>query len=520
MANGKTARRYITSAVLRYGLAVSSVAVALILTLLFAPDGLITPVFFLAIILTAWVGGIGPGMLAALLATLALDYFFLDPVNSLYFEPSHIPQLVVFFVSAALVSSWSAARKRAETLLRQARDEQEAKVQERTADLKQANDMLRAEIAERERVEETLRQRAALLDLAHDTVFVRDLSDVITYWNRGAEEQYGWKREEATGQVSHQLTQTIFPVPLEEINAELLGTGRWDGELIHTKRDGTKVVVASRWSLQQDAQGNPVAILETDNDITERRQAEEALNKAQAELAHITRMMTMGELAASIAHEVNQPLTAVITNANACARWLAGQSPNLGEAREAISRIVRDGNRASEVLKRIRAMLKKTAPQKSHLDINEAIREIIALAQSEARRNRVLLTADLAAGLPPVMADRVQLQQVALNLIINGMEAMRSVTDRPRNLLVRTQRDESGHVMVSVEDSGTGIDPQSIDRLFDAFYTTKPEGMGMGLSISRSIIEAHGGKLWASANNGRGATLQFTLPANGGNHHN
>jgi two-component system, LuxR family, sensor kinase FixL len=520
MSNIETARGRMTSAVLRYGLAVSSVAVALMFTFLLRPDGLVAPLFFLAIILTAWAGGKGPGLLAALLATLSIDYFFLEPIYHLKFDPAHLPQMLVFFVSAVLVSSWSAARKRAETLLRQARDEQEAKVQERTADLKQANENLQAEIADRKRVEETLRERAALLDLTHDTVFVRDLSDVITYWNRGAEEQYGWKREEATGQVTHQLTQTIFPAPLEEINAELLGTGRWEGELIHTKRDGTKVVVASRWSLQHDAQGNPLAILETNNDITERRQAEEALNKAQAELAHITRMMTMGELAASIAHEVNQPLTAVITNANACARWLSGQSPNLGEAREAISRIVRDGNRASEVIKRIRAMLKKTAPQKSHLDINEAIREIIALAQSEARRNRVLLTADLAAGLPPVLADRVQLQQVALNLIINGIEAMRSVTDRPRNLLVRTQRDESGHVMVSVQDSGTGIDPQNVDRLFDAFYTTKSEGMGMGLSISRSIIEAHGGQLWALANNGHGATLQFTLPANGGNHHN
>ena len=505
---------------MRYGLAVSSVALATIITFQLRPDELVTPVFFLAIILSAWVGGVGPGLLAALLATMAVDYFFLGPGYSLKFNPGHLPQLIIFFVSAVLVSSWSASRKRAETLLMQARDEQDAKVQERTADLRQANEKLQAEIAERERVEATLRERAALLDLTHDTVFVRDMNDVITYWNRGAEELYGWKREEATGQVSHQLTHTVFLVPVEEVYAELLATGRWAGELVHTKRDGARVVVASRWSLQHDGQGNAAAILETNNDITERRQTEEALNKAQGELAHITRMMTMGELAASIAHEVNQPLTAVITNANACLRWLAGQTPNLGEAREAINRIVRDGNRASEVIKRIRAMLKKTTPQKSDLDINEVIREIIALAQSEVRRNRVQLAADLAAGLPPVLADRIQLQQVALNLIINGIEAMRQVTDRPRNLLVRTRRDDSGRVMVSVEDSGTGIDPQNVDRLFDAFYTTKPEGMGMGLSISRSIIEAHGGELWASANNGHGATLHFTLPANGGNQDN
>ena len=500
------------------------------------------------------------------------------------------------------------------------------------------------DITERKRAEEALRERADLLNLTHDSVFVRDMRDMITYWNRGAQELYGWTEEDAVGQVSHQLTQTIFPEPLEEINAELLVTGRWEGELIHTKQDGTQVVVASRWSLERDAAGNAVAVLETNNDITERkraeealreseeqwravfennptmyfmvdaggtilsvnpfgaeqlgytvnelvgspvlnvfyeadreavrrnvarcfdqlnwsmnwearkvrkdgkvlwvretaravllknqpiilvacediterRRAEEALAEAQAELAHLTRMMTMGELTASIAHEVNQPLTAVITSANACLRWLAGQSPNLGEAREAVGRIVRAGNRASEVLKRIRAMLKKTTPQKSPIDINEAIKEVVALAQGEAHRNRASLTADLTAGLPPVFADPVQLQQVVLNLIINGIEAMSSVTDRSRKLLIQTQRDGSGGVMVSVQDSGAGIDPQDIEHLFDAFYTTKAEGMGIGLSISRSIIEAHGGRLWASANIGPGAMFQFSLPANDSNQH-
>ena len=213
---------------------------------------------------------------------------------------------------------------------------------------------------ERKRTEEVLREQAGLLDLTHDTVFVRDMNDVITYWNRGAAELYGWTREEAVGKVSHQLMQTIFPAPLEEINAELLRTGRWEGELVHTKRDGTQVVVASRWSMQQDEQGRPLATLETNNDITERKQAEEALRKAQAELAHVTRVMTMGELTASIAHEVNQPLSGVVTNGNACLRWLAGDSPNLDEAREAARRIIRDGNRASDVIARIRALVQKT----------------------------------------------------------------------------------------------------------------------------------------------------------------
>jgi two-component system, LuxR family, sensor kinase FixL len=367
------------------------------------------------------------------------------------------------------------------------------------------------EIEERKRAEEVLREQSRLLDLTHDTVFVRDVNDVITYWNRGAAKLYGWTREEAVGKVTHQLMQTIFPAPLEEINAELLRTGRWEGELVHTKRDGTQVTVASRWSIQQDEQGRPLATLETNNDITERKQAEEALRKAQSELAHVTRVMTMGELTASIAHEVNQPLSGVVTNSNACLRWLAAPIPNLDEARQAVSRIIRDGNRASDIITRIRALVRKTDTEKDRLDINDAIQDVAALAQGEVRRNCVVLRTELAHDLPPVVGDRVQLQQVILNLVMNGVEAMPSVADRRRELLICSRQHESDKVLVAVQDSGIGLDPQSMERIFDAFYTTKSEGMGMGLAISRSIVENHGGRLWAVSNNGPGATFQFTL---------
>ena len=249
-----------------------------------------------------------------------------------------------------------------------------------------------AEIAERKRGEDILRERANLLDLTHDTVFVRDVNDVITFWNRGAERLYGWTREEAVGQVSHHLMQTIFPAPLEKITAELNSTGRWEGELIHARRDGTQVVVASRWALQLDERGKPIAVLETNNDITERKRAEEALHKAQAELAHVTRVATLGEMTASIAHEVNQPLGAVVNNASACLRWLAGQAPNLEEARQSAALIIADGHRASEIIGRIRALVKKAPPQKDWLDINETILEVIALARSEVQTNRVVAT--------------------------------------------------------------------------------------------------------------------------------
>jgi C4-dicarboxylate-specific signal transduction histidine kinase len=251
-------------------------------------------------------------------------------------------------------------------------------------------------------------------------------------------------------------------------------------------------------------------------DLTERKRAEEALHQAQAELAHITRVMTMGELTASIAHEVNQPLAALVTNANAGLRWLAGKPPNLEEARECLRRIIRDGNRAGDVITRIRSLVKKSAPAKTWLDLNDTIQEVLLITNAEARRHQVVVRTELAAALPPVRGDRVRLQQVILNLVMNGIEAMKEVTDRPRELLIRSRPEASSHVLVAVQDRGIGLDEQRLERVFEAFYTTKREGMGMGLPISRSIIEAHGGRLWPTAHRDDGATFQFTLPTEGG----
>jgi two-component system sensor kinase FixL len=357
-----------------------------------------------------------------------------------------------------------------------------------------------------------LRDQARLLDLTHDTIFVRDSNDVITYWNRGAQELYGWRADEAIGKVSHQLTKTVFPAPLEDITAELLRTGRWEGELIHTKRDGTCVTVASRWSLQRNERGRPVAILETNNDITERRRTQEALDRTEAELAHVARVTTLGELTASIAHEVNQPLAGIVTNGAACLRWLGREPPELNEAHRAVESMISDGKRASGVVSGLRALAKKTDPQRLRLDLNEVIDEVVLLFQRELLNNRVALRLELASALPQVLADRIQLQQVLMNLLINSLQAMAHVTDGPRELLIRSQRHDIDQVLVEVRDSGIGIDPENADLLFSAFFTTKPDGVGIGLSICRSIIQAHGGRIWASPNTGRGATLQFTLP--------
>jgi C4-dicarboxylate-specific signal transduction histidine kinase len=243
---------------------------------------------------------------------------------------------------------------------------------------------------------------------------------------------------------------------------------------------------------------------------SERERAEDALLHTQAELAHVTRVATLGELTASIAHEINQPLAAVVNNASACLRWLAAQ--NLEEARQSARLVVADGHRAGEIVGRIRALAKKALLQKEWLDINETIREVITLARSEVQKNGVSLQTRLADNVPLILGDRIQLQQVILNLMINAIEAMSGGGEGPRELWVSSERVGSTEVLIDVRDSGPGLDPQSLDRLFDAFYTTKPQGMGMGLAISRSIVEAHDGRLWATANAPHGAVFQFTLP--------
>jgi PAS domain S-box-containing protein len=486
--------------------------------------------------------------------------------------------------------------------------------------------------------EMVLREQAGLLDLTHDTVFVRDMNDVITYWNHGAEELYGWKGGEAVGKITHQLLQTIFPKPLDEITAELFRTGRWEGELVHTKKDGTRAIVASRWSVQRDTRGHPLAILETNNDITERNQAEAALRRsdaylaeaqklsltgsfgwkvssgelfwsdetfrifgydrtikptlelvierthptdivrvrqlidrasrdkrdwklehqllmpdgsvksvnvvaravrdesggveflgsvmdvsaakqaeqelrqAHAELAHITRVTTLGELTASIAHEVNQPIAAVATNAAAGLGWLEAKPPNLDEVRATLGYIVQDAQRAGDVMHRIRALAKKAPLSMAWFDVNEAVLDVIALTRSELAKQGVSLQTKLATGLPLIEGDRIQLQQVVLNLILNAIDAMSGIDNEAREVRIDTGTEASNAVLVTVRDFGTGLDPQNVDRLFKAFYTTKPGGLGMGLAICRSIIQSHGGRLWATANEPRGAVFQFTLP--------
>jgi PAS domain S-box-containing protein len=403
-------------------------------------------------------------------------------------------------------------RNRVERSLQLAHDELELRVRQRTQELATANLQLQAEISERLRTEEDLRKQAELLELAHDAIIVRDFDDRITYWNSGAEQVYGWTREQALGETVPNLLQSIYPSSIESIKEEIVRVGSWEGELTQTRQDGETVIISSRWALQRDEHGQPAAVLQINTDITQRKRAEENLRSMHAQLAHLARVTTMGELAASIAHEVNQPLSAVVTNGNACLRWMALAEPNLDEARAAVTAIVKEGRRASDIIARIRALMKKSPPQMTQLDVNVLIREVLTLIKHEVQRNRVMLRTDLTEGPTAVMGDRVQLQQVILNLVMNAVESASTTAESHTEVLVTSRNDEN-QVTVAIRDSGVGIDPKNLDQLFNPFFTTKPHGMGMGLPISRSTIESHGGRLWAASNPSRGATFQFTLPA-------
>ena len=317
-----------------------------------------------------------------------------------------------------------------------------------------------------------------------------------------------------------ELTPTEWAAADERAVAELRATGSCKTfEKEYFRKDGSRVPVLLGAATFGESQDQGVAFV---LDLTERKRAEEDLRESerryretQMELAHVNRVTTMGQLTASIAHEVSQPIAAAATNASAGLRWLAAQPPDLKEARDAFDSIIKASNQAGEVIGRIRALIKKVPERKATLDINETILETISLTRSEMRQHGVLLKTELTNGLPRIWGDRVQLQQVILNLIMNAIEAMSEISEGSRELLIGSSIDSPDGVIVTVRDSGAGLKSESLDHLFDPFYTTKPAGIGMGLSICRSITEAHGGRVWATANVSPGASFHFSLPAHG-----
>jgi two-component system sensor kinase FixL len=362
---------------------------------------------------------------------------------------------------------------------------------------------------------EGLSAQAALLDLTHDAIFVRGRNDVITYWNFGAEELYGWKRKEALGQNAKALLKTKYS-PSAGTTEQPDDISRWQGELIHTRRDGSEVLVVSRWSVQCDERGRPLATMETNSDITEQKRAEDALHQARSQLEHVTRVSTLGELTASIAHEVNQPLAAVVTNGEACLRWLLRDEPNVEEVRVAVERMIGNGRRASDVIARLRALARKANPSHIVLTFNDIVADVIPLVEREMLNNDVALKLDLQAPAPTMLGDRVQLAQVVINLVVNAIQAMSQIDSRTRllSIMSKTSSENSNFPMavLEIEDAGTGIDPEITKNIFNAFYTTKPDGMGMGLSICRTIIESHGGSILATSGDRWGAVFKIKVP--------
>ena len=604
--------------VLHYAVAILAVAAAVVAGLLldhFLQAAPVVSLFLCMILLAAWLGGAGPGLLATALSILALDYYFIPPLHSFTVAPQELPRIVLFAI-AALFSVWVCAvpRRTAESL-RRARDERELRdlietmpavavaalpdgsptfVNRRWTEYTglSAEDTVGSgwkTAIHPEDFERWLKLWRACLATGQpfeDEVRFRRVADgeYRWFWTRGVplrdkqgniagwyglgmdiqDRKYAEQERERLLQLERQaereLRVTIDTIPALVaryrpdgspdfvnqtwqtyigLSQDSLRGQRWavaihpddlpridaawrahlaTGQPFEMEQRLCRADGEYRWFLVRrvplrNENGEVISWYGVGHDIEDQKRAEHALQTAHAELTHVTRVTTLGEMSASIAHEVNQPLTAIATNAEASLRWLSRDVPDIEEARASIGQVVKDAHRAGEVIRRIRDFSKKADPQMTQLDINGVVEEAVTLVQHEALRHGVAIRLELASGLPPVRGDRIQLQQVIVNLAINGMEAMTSVQERERVLIIRTQRHKSSRVLVAVEDAGVGIEPENVNRVFSAFHTTKPDGLGMGLSICRSIIEAHGGQLWTSPNAGPGMTFQFMISA-------
>jgi PAS domain S-box-containing protein len=388
------------------------------------------------------------------------------------------------------------------------------------SDLAQLNVELTQENSDRRRAEEALRaSEQRLQDIIDNTsavIFVKDLELRYLLVNREFERRHNVRREEIRGKDDFDIHPYGVAEEVRGNDAQVIRAGApIHFEEVVPSEQGNRCYICAKFPLR-DRNGKPYAVCGIATDITEHKQAENALQQAQAEIARASRMTTIEQLAASIAHEVNQPLAAVVTSGNACLNWLATSPPNLRKAREAVERMVRDGNRASDVLKRVRALMRKAPLVKSPVNLNEVIQEVLTLLAGELRKQSVELSTELGLNLPAVIGDFVQLQQVLLNLVMNAIESMANTTRRPRAIHIQSRLDDNAGrsgVLVAVRDSGVGLSPEEVVQVFEAFYSTKPEGMGMGLWICRSIIEVHGGQLTARPNEAGGATFQFVLPS-------
>jgi PAS domain S-box-containing protein len=494
MPSAEISSRSRTSVILRHGLAVVSVAIALGVALAAHSLGIEKvefPLLLMAVAVTVWYAGAIAGSLAVVLSGLGFNYFFTQPLYTFYIEASDRPVFVVFLLFALVIASFAGRRRRIERELLDARDQLQSEVAERT-------------------------QQASLLDLTHDTIFVRDMGDVITYWNRGAEELYGWRAEQAIGQRAPELLRTVFPLPIDEIRAELLRAGRWEGELERTKADGTRVVVACRWSLRHGGRERPEAILETNNDITERKRRELEVRTLNAHLERRTAELqaTNRELEAfaySISHDLRAPLRHTVgytelLQKNAAASLDTKNRRYMTLILEAAKRM---GNLIDDLLAFSRIGRAETRMVRVSLDqlVKEALHDI--RPETEGRN-----IAWNVGPLPDVYGDRSMLKLVLVNLLSNSVKFTR--TRAQAEIEIGCAADNPGETVIFVRDNGVGFDMQYADKLFGVFQRLHPteafEGTGIGLATVQRVIHRHGGRVWAEGVVDRGATFHFSVP--------
>lgn len=477
----------------RYGLAVLSVSVALGGALLlgnFHFRDVELPLFLFAVAVTAWYGGAGAAVLALLLSGLIFDYFFIEPLFTLNISPADIPYYLVFASFASLITWFSTVRRRFEKELRQARNDLEIEVAERT-------------------------QQASLLNLTHDTIFVRDMSNTITYWNRGAQELYGWTAEEAIGQGAYELLQTVFPSPVEDIRAELLRTGRWDGELQTTKADGSRVIVASRWSLRQDDQGRPSAILETSNDVTERERRQQEIQKLNEELGKRTSELeaTNHELEA-FAYTISHDLRAPLRHMAGFTELLQKNTASILNERNQrhVKMILESVQRMGELIDDLLAFsrISRAETHKTLVSLKQLVDEAIGEAQQDADGRDIIWK---VGKLPDCYGDRSMLRLVLVNLIANAVKFTRPRS--PAEIEIGSLDQAPNEVTVFVRDNGVGFDMKYVRKLFGVFQRLHRaeafEGTGIGLATIQRIIHRHGGRAWAEGKVDQGATFYFSI---------
>jgi PAS domain S-box-containing protein len=482
------------SPVLRYGLAVASIAIALGLALLAQRYGfhnVEVPLFLFAVAVTSWYSGLKPGALAVVLSIAFFDYFFTEPRYSFYVTSSDIPYLLVFLSFALLVAGFSTVRRRVEGELRKARDDLQMEVAERT-------------------------QQASLLNLTHDTIFVRGMSDIISYWNRGAQELYGWTAEDAIGKYSQELLQTVFPAPVEDIRAELLRTGRWEGELKKTRADGTQVVVASRWSLRRDEQERPTAILETNNDITERKRREEEIERLNQELARrSTELESINRELEAFAYSISHDLRAPLRHMAGYTELLQKRvSSGLDEkSNHYLTMILDSAKRMGNLIDDLLAFSRigRAETQKTVVSLAQLAREALAEVRQDTEGRNIEWK---IGALPDFYGDRSMLRLVLVNLIANAVKFTRQ---RPQaEIEIGCADGNRDELVVFIKDNGVGFDMKYVGKLFGVFQRLHQsdafEGTGIGLATVQRIIHRHGGKVWAEGAVDRGATFYFSGP--------